>query len=423
MKIKEVAKLTGLTEKTIRFYEDKGLISPEKEEINGRVFRAYSREDVQGLNLVADMRKLDFSISDIIAMRGNPERIPDILGEYRSRASDELDFKTDVLKRFEQIEFKDISNIEELDRLLREMSVNRPLPVSDTEFEFYKIDGITKEELNGEVVKYRERLSLKFRRKVRNTILLFSAALIVFIILAGFIWKATYYLGYVPSFQNDLKWRAALIPLFILLLCGFLFVFIKVIKFITAPGDEDRAGTALRICRYFVFILMLSFAVGIAISSYSLKSMEKMKTEIAGEVVREWDSMYQMVHYVDMYLASGDTEEGKRLSLYVNQNCYNFSYNPDSLHTKMRDLLLLSYDPAFQELVRNQPAAHTEKLKQMFKELNAELKDICIYIIDKPDAQRADLTRYDISEAAALRERIDNFVNKYGKQAEIIFAG
>ena len=38
MKIKEVSQLTGLSKKTIRFYEEEGLIQPEKTYYNGRAY-------------------------------------------------------------------------------------------------------------------------------------------------------------------------------------------------------------------------------------------------------------------------------------------------------------------------------------------------------------------------------------------------
>ena len=45
MKIKEVARKTGLTEKTIRYYEHRGLVIPASTELNGRSFREYSPEE------------------------------------------------------------------------------------------------------------------------------------------------------------------------------------------------------------------------------------------------------------------------------------------------------------------------------------------------------------------------------------------
>ena len=47
MKLKEVCEATGLTRKTIRLYEEKGLLVPQKEARNGREYREYSQEDVE----------------------------------------------------------------------------------------------------------------------------------------------------------------------------------------------------------------------------------------------------------------------------------------------------------------------------------------------------------------------------------------
>lgn len=44
MTIKEAAAKTGLTEKTIRYYEAQGLIHPAMEEKNGRNFRTYTEK-------------------------------------------------------------------------------------------------------------------------------------------------------------------------------------------------------------------------------------------------------------------------------------------------------------------------------------------------------------------------------------------
>ena len=65
MKIKEVAKATGLTEKTIRYYEHRGLVIPESKELNGRSFREYSPEDVAALRAVSTLRKARFPVEEI----------------------------------------------------------------------------------------------------------------------------------------------------------------------------------------------------------------------------------------------------------------------------------------------------------------------------------------------------------------------
>lgn len=44
MRIKEVAKRTGLTEKTIRYYESVGLVVPDMEMKDHRVWRDYNEK-------------------------------------------------------------------------------------------------------------------------------------------------------------------------------------------------------------------------------------------------------------------------------------------------------------------------------------------------------------------------------------------
>ena len=58
----EIQKITGLTRKAIEYYEDKGLINPQKSE-NG--YRDYSTKDLEILKKVSVFRKLGMSISDI----------------------------------------------------------------------------------------------------------------------------------------------------------------------------------------------------------------------------------------------------------------------------------------------------------------------------------------------------------------------
>ncbi|MDK7722404.1 MerR family transcriptional regulator [Peptoniphilus lacrimalis] len=58
----EIQKETGLTRKAIEYYEDKGLIHPQKSE-NG--YRDYNIKDLEILKKVSIFRKLGMSISDI----------------------------------------------------------------------------------------------------------------------------------------------------------------------------------------------------------------------------------------------------------------------------------------------------------------------------------------------------------------------
>ena len=63
MKINEVEQLVGITKKNIRFYEDQGLIHPERNKTNG--YRDYSEGDVSLLLKIKLLRRLAIPIEEI----------------------------------------------------------------------------------------------------------------------------------------------------------------------------------------------------------------------------------------------------------------------------------------------------------------------------------------------------------------------
>ncbi len=89
MRIKEAAEKSGLTEKAIRLYEEKGLISPTITEIAGRKFRDYDDNTVATLTTIAGLRRSFFSLEQIAAMQDSPERIPEIFATYRDELKEQ----------------------------------------------------------------------------------------------------------------------------------------------------------------------------------------------------------------------------------------------------------------------------------------------------------------------------------------------
>ncbi|WP_462418283.1 MerR family transcriptional regulator [Kytococcus sp. Marseille-QA3725] len=61
--IGEVAERTGLSHRTIRYYEEIGLVTPTARTEGG--FRLYSEEDVARLQLVTPMKPLGFSLDEM----------------------------------------------------------------------------------------------------------------------------------------------------------------------------------------------------------------------------------------------------------------------------------------------------------------------------------------------------------------------
>jgi len=66
VKIYQVEELVGITKKNIRFYEDEGLLNPDRNPENG--YREYSLKDVKRLEKIKLLRKLDVSLENIRLM-------------------------------------------------------------------------------------------------------------------------------------------------------------------------------------------------------------------------------------------------------------------------------------------------------------------------------------------------------------------
>ena len=60
MNISDVAKKTGITSKAIRFYEEKGLVTPPLRSENG--YRSYSQQHLDELTLLRQARQVGFNL-------------------------------------------------------------------------------------------------------------------------------------------------------------------------------------------------------------------------------------------------------------------------------------------------------------------------------------------------------------------------
>lgn len=69
MKINEVEALVGITKKNIRFYEEQGLLSPQRNSENG--YRDYGEAEVATLRQIKLLRKLGLPLEEIRRMQGS----------------------------------------------------------------------------------------------------------------------------------------------------------------------------------------------------------------------------------------------------------------------------------------------------------------------------------------------------------------
>ena len=75
LKINEVEALVGITNKNIRFYEEKGLLSPSRNSENG--YRDYGEAEVSVLQRIKLMRKLGVPIDEIRRMQEGTQTVGD----------------------------------------------------------------------------------------------------------------------------------------------------------------------------------------------------------------------------------------------------------------------------------------------------------------------------------------------------------
>lgn len=127
MKIKEVCRETGLTDRAVRFYIEEGLITPAGYERNGRTYYEYYDKDIEQLKAIATLRKAGFSIEEIRQMQQAPEKIDVVLEEYYSGTERKLLELQNVVARMEQMKRQGCSfaNICELAVAFREDSMFR----------------------------------------------------------------------------------------------------------------------------------------------------------------------------------------------------------------------------------------------------------------------------------------------------------
>ncbi len=107
MKIGETAKRSGLPTKTVRYYDDIGLVTPVSVGENG--YRDYSEADIRKLLFVRKARNFGFSIDDC----------RDLLSLYEDRNRASADVRKIAQERIEEIDRK----LEELQSLRKELGL------------------------------------------------------------------------------------------------------------------------------------------------------------------------------------------------------------------------------------------------------------------------------------------------------------
>ncbi len=89
LKTGELAKMAGVNKETIRFYEQKGLLSEPVRTSGG--YRQYTQNEVSRLIFIRNAKSLGFSLSEIMELLAIADGSIDRCGDVRKIAEDKLD--------------------------------------------------------------------------------------------------------------------------------------------------------------------------------------------------------------------------------------------------------------------------------------------------------------------------------------------
>ncbi|MGI5895421.1 MAG: MerR family transcriptional regulator [Oscillospiraceae bacterium] len=140
MKMKQVCSRTGLTERTVRFYEEQGLVSPRCFEENGRVYRAYSEQDLADLEAAATLRKSGFTVAEIKRMKASPMQLVQVVQGCAGRLREEGQAAGLNAEALAGLDMSRIQDCQALAAALERRAAALSLPRSDLNLDFGKDD-------------------------------------------------------------------------------------------------------------------------------------------------------------------------------------------------------------------------------------------------------------------------------------------
>ena len=86
--IGDVARLSGITVRTLHHYDDIGLLTPSERRPNG--YRGYTDADISRLQQILAYRELDLGLDEIIRILDDPSDTVTALGQVRRRVDEQL---------------------------------------------------------------------------------------------------------------------------------------------------------------------------------------------------------------------------------------------------------------------------------------------------------------------------------------------
>ena len=101
-RISEVAKISDITAKTIRFYEQENLLSEVSRKENN--YRIYTNQNIEELKVIKYARTLGFSLKQIKTLIHDPDKLSEYLSELKEHTQKEIDSLKQTKQNLEDIE-------------------------------------------------------------------------------------------------------------------------------------------------------------------------------------------------------------------------------------------------------------------------------------------------------------------------------
>ena len=212
MFINEVEHLVGLSKKSIRYYEENGLLNPSRNKEND--YRIYQEEDIRKLQVIKFLRELDVPIKDLESLNEGTLTLQECM--------------TDRIQKIEQEE----NNYQKIKEMCQEISKSKESyqEIDITKY-FQEVNKLNKEGFTMRNIKTNK------KKKIIGAILSSAIFSLFFLFIAGII---TYFQ---VTEVEKMPWflYSFLMLLFLFPLIGIIYNLIVRIKEING-GEEDEAS-------------------------------------------------------------------------------------------------------------------------------------------------------------------------------------
>lgn len=181
MNFTEVCERSNLPPEAVRFYVESKLLAPLYPRRNIPDEGEYAEEDIQLLNAIANLRRLDFSIDSIRLILLDQTKMPEVTEANHANLIQVIDLSRARLDQLNKLELEAFSEPEEAIDFFSSLSIDIPLPRRDVDKDEGQKTRNEMAERKREISELFERLneSEKKRRNMRIGLFVISFLLLI----------------------------------------------------------------------------------------------------------------------------------------------------------------------------------------------------------------------------------------------------